>query len=405
MNRRIIIFVIYTFCFSHFSLSQSFIKLSGRAIDAESQEPLAFATVSIPGTSMGVVTNSVGEFEFSFPDGHKDDSLHFSMVGYEAKSWSIREVLKSKKAKFSLKNRIILLDEVVVSTDELDAEEVLTRALQNVKNNYPVKPFEFDVFYRDFKIENSKCVSIFESAATIYDRGYTKESREKVTLNHVRKSLSTQFKFRGFRITNSMREMLYLNDVRHGARALKWKKNNYTLSIEGYESLDDRLVYKIKAVNDWKFYFYVDIENYAIRKVELDYVWEDGVAENTWTNGDTIRHQQRWAKEILEFQEIEGTLYPKYHNFHCYGKAFDTRSDSLLFDYELFTEYMVNEINRHPEVKPNKKSLMDSNEIIENQESHYDPEFWENYNAVKLNPRRRLLLEELEESNLLGKQL
>ncbi|MFY0625289.1 MAG: carboxypeptidase-like regulatory domain-containing protein [Reichenbachiella sp.] len=396
--------IVLSYCMPQLAKAQKSIKIKGNVIDIDSGLPLAFATISISGSHAGVVTNSSGAFEFSFPKKYQDDSIKISTVGYYVLIIPVKDVLKENQLQFALKNQIIVLEEVVVTNKEISAEEILKLAIKNIKNNYPNGPFELKLFYRDYKIEDGKCVSLFEAAATVYDKGYPRQSPEKVTLNHVRKSLTGEFKYHGFMIMNTMRELLRMNDVRYVSRALKWKKNNYAISIEGYESIGDRLVYKIKALNDWKFYFYVDIENYAIRKMELDYVWLDGVAENKWSCGDTIKHEQRWAKEILEFQEVDGKLYPRYHNFNSSGMDYDLHSGDFLFEHEIFQEYLVNEVNTNPTVKPEKNSLLDPHEIIENQESNYDRDFWENYNIVKLNPTRRQLLEELEENQLMGKQ-
>jgi len=65
-----------------------------------------------------------------------------------------------------------MLSEVVVTNNELNAWQILELALDNLKVNYPTNPFEFKAFYRDYKLENDKCISIFEAAISAYYKGY-----------------------------------------------------------------------------------------------------------------------------------------------------------------------------------------------------------------------------------------
>ena len=63
---------------SFLSLSQERI-IKGKVLDAQTKEPLAFATVSIKGGTSGVVSNFFGEFELSLESPDLSDSLLISM--------------------------------------------------------------------------------------------------------------------------------------------------------------------------------------------------------------------------------------------------------------------------------------------------------------------------------------
>lgn len=384
------------------SYSQDFITISGKIIDAETQEPLAFSTISVLEKPIGVVANEEGSFEFTFSEELQRDSLVISMMGYASEKYLLQTLTNKKDLLIKLVSKVVMLDEVVVTDKPLTAEDILDLVRQNIKNNYPINPFEFEAFYRDYKIENDKCVGLFEAAVSVYDKKYSKVVnrdvlKEKVTLNQVRKSLTTSYQTHAFKRINIMKELLRLNDVRYQSRALD-KKRKYKRELDGYKIIDDRLMYRIKAVEDWTFYIYVDVATYAVPKIEMDFVWKDNVAENEWTLGDTIRYQQRSAKEILEFQLIDGRYYPKYHSFRTVLHAFDFNSDSLLFMSDLLQEYMVTDIDFSPEEKPEKDNLMDPHEMLEKQETIYDPEFWKHYNILKMHPRDEQLVRGLEKN-------
>jgi len=394
---------------SGFAVSaQETVTISGKLIDLETKEPLSFSTLNIQNTPKGVVANEEGAFDFTISKTYLTDSIVFSMAGYQSEKIMAQRFEENKIHEIGLISKEVVLAEVVVTNKELTAWDILDLALKNVKHSYAVKPFEFEAFYRDYKIEDDQCVGLFEAAITVYDKGYSKVAnkyhlKEKVKLDQVRKSLSANYQTHAFKRVNVIKEILRLNDVRYQTRGLN-KKRDYEYSFAGYEVINDRLMHKIRAFEDWEFHIYVDVITYAIPKIEMNFEWEDGVAENEWTLGDTVRYQQRKAKTLLEFQMIDGLYYPKYQSFSSYLLAYDAETDELLFDSNLLQEYMVTDIDFNPEEKPEKKDRMDPYEMIENQTFTYDPEFWKNYNIIKLHPRDEKLIQGLEDQMKLEEQ-
>lgn len=385
------------------SRAQDYITISGRIIDVETKEPLSFSTISIQNTPIGVVANDTGEFEFSFPRKHLVDTIVFSMAGYQSEKVLAQSFSNQKEIKIELVSEAVVLSEVVVTNKELTAWEILELAKKNIKNNYPTRPFEFKAFYRDYKQENEKCVSIFEAAMSVYDKGYSKVAdrhvlKEKVVLEQVRKSLSVAYQTHAFKRVNILKEILTLNDVRYHSRALSKKgTKTYQYEIQGFEIINDRLMYKIQAKDDRKYFIYVDVANYTIPRIEMDFKWIEGVDENTWVLGDTVRYNQTDATMLMDFQSIDGLYYPRYCSFSSNLDAFDAATDKPLFTSYLKQEYLVTDIDFNPEEKPNKPERMDPYLMIEQQASTYDPEFWKNYNIIKLNPRDEKLIKGLEE--------
>lgn len=390
--------------------SQDFVTISGQIIDVETQAPLPFATVNIQNTPIGVVANESGAFEFSFSIKHLADTIVFSTTGYQSEKMLVQKLQSRETIKIELIAQAIVLAEVVVTNKDLKAWEILELALKNIKKNYPTTPFEFDAFYRDYKIENEKCISIFEAAISAYDKGYSKEGnkyafKEKVVLEQVRKSLSVKYQTHSFKRLNVMRELLKLNDVRYQTRALRKKAlKKFEYSISGYAIVNDRLMYKISAKDDWEYFIYVDVVTYAIPKIEMNFEFVKGVDENTWVLGDTIRYNQTAAKMLLEFQMIDRLYYPKYCGFEANLEAFDAHSDEQLFTSFIRQEYMVTDIDFNPEEKPQKDERMDPYSTIESQESTYDPAFWKNYNIIKLHPRDKELIQGLEDQMAIADQ-
>lgn len=385
------------------AFGQEFVTISGKIVDLETKLPLAFSTVHIQNTPKGVVTNEDGAFDFTFSKEHLSDTIKFSMTGYQSEKMLVQSLATEHTNVIELVAKEVVLAEVVVTNKELTAWDILELAKNSIKKNYPTDPFEFEAFYRDYKIENDECVGIFEAACSVYDKGYANVTnknalKEKVVLKQVRKSHAVKFQTTSFKRLNVLKELLGLNDVRYQSRALNKKGlKRYEYEIDGYEIINDRLMYKINAVADWTFHIYVDVVTYAIPRIEMNYQWIKDIAENEWTLGDTIRYRQTNAKEILEFQMLNDRYYPKYHSFRFSSEAFDLGDDSLLFTSELLQECLVTDINLSPEDRPRREERMDPYLMIEQQGYQYDPAFWENYNIIKLHPRDKRLIQGLEE--------
>lgn len=382
------------------SFAQEYTTISGNVLDLETKEALSFATINIQNKPIGVVANDEGEFEFSFLKKYLSDTIVFSMAGYQTEKALAQSLANQDKVEMELASKAVLLSEVVITDKALTPWDILQLAISNIRNNYPTKPYEFKAFYRDYKQENQECKSIFEAAISVFDHGYSKVAnkhsfKEKVVLEQVRKSLAVEYQSHVFKRFNIMKELLKLNDVRYQSRALD-KRNDYNYEHGGYVTINDRLMHKIMAEDDWVYSIYVDVATYAISRIEMDFKWEDGVAENEWIR-DTIKYQQRSAQQMLEFQLIDGIYYPKYGSFTTNTMAFDPNTDELLFTFYLLQEYMVTDIDFDPEVKPKKSDRMNPELAIEKQEFTYDPEFWEHYNIIKFHPRNEELIKGLEE--------
>ncbi|HNP07527.1 MAG TPA: carboxypeptidase-like regulatory domain-containing protein, partial [Cyclobacteriaceae bacterium] len=146
------------------------LTISAKVVDRETKEPLPFASVGLKNKPIGTITNLQGEFDFHIPIEFRNDVLVINMLGYlpyEDPAWTVTnnvttiEMVKSTQ----------FLDEVIVS-DSLRGGEILSIALGRIAQNYPMKPFLLDGFYRDIKEVGGTYVSLLEAAVKIFDEDY-----------------------------------------------------------------------------------------------------------------------------------------------------------------------------------------------------------------------------------------
>ncbi len=114
MKNLFIIFVLSIGTFSQVNAqNDENLKISGVVLDAESMEPVSFASILIRDSSMGTIADNSGYFSFFAQPG---DSITFRSVGYQERLFVIPASLTRKS--YSLIELMIkedlLLDEIVV---------------------------------------------------------------------------------------------------------------------------------------------------------------------------------------------------------------------------------------------------------------------------------------------------
>jgi hypothetical protein len=94
--------------------------ISGRIFDLQTNQPLAFVNVGIPGENTGTVSGRDGTFKIACKVGKAGDSLKFSMVGYSPQSFSVREMHKqSAPIAVGLSEYRTVLQDVIVTGKRL----------------------------------------------------------------------------------------------------------------------------------------------------------------------------------------------------------------------------------------------------------------------------------------------
>ena len=102
---------------THFSYAQ---KIEATVIDAQSREPIAYASVGVVERTLGTLADTVGHFSLDVPMELDGDSLRISCVGYVELTMSVADARKSKE--FALETVEYPLPEVEVMPIETKAK-------------------------------------------------------------------------------------------------------------------------------------------------------------------------------------------------------------------------------------------------------------------------------------------
>jgi hypothetical protein len=98
---------------------------SGKVLDAKTAETLPFVSIGIPGKSVGTVAQLDGSFNITISDIYNNDSIRFSIIGYEAKKMLVSEfkaLATAQKAVIKLQPQDEILSEVMIRPRDMKSK-------------------------------------------------------------------------------------------------------------------------------------------------------------------------------------------------------------------------------------------------------------------------------------------
>ena len=120
--------------------------LTGRVTDAQTGDPVPFASVAIKGTTVGTSTNFEGFYNLKTTQ--KGDSLSVGSMGYRARSKAIAAGVFSQNLDFQLESAGFKLQEVKIYAGENPAYPILRKVVRQKKFNNPARlsAYEYDSY-------------------------------------------------------------------------------------------------------------------------------------------------------------------------------------------------------------------------------------------------------------------
>src|SRR6188472_929061 len=168
------ILLLFTFVLTINSYAQeTFTSIKGKLLDETSKQPIPYASIYIKGKAIGTTTNEEGRFLFHVPSGFANDTLIISVIGYDHFKSTVRGMTEKENV-IALKQSVTLLNAVTISASkkELTGKDIVKKAVARIPENYPMKPFVIEGFFRDLQRENDKAVELLEAALRFQYKDY-----------------------------------------------------------------------------------------------------------------------------------------------------------------------------------------------------------------------------------------
>jgi erythromycin esterase-like protein len=360
-----------------------------RVIDKNTKVGVAYASVSLLGTSKGVACNSVGEFAFNWKSSPAD-KLIISSIGYVSDTLSILEFRKNKE--FQLTPKAYELEALEVRAKTLSAKEILKKAEKNILSNYYQLPHQQEFFFR-VKEYHDDSVTFNEEAATIVfnQDGY------KPSSNIHRKLKGEILQFRN---TTQNQEkdlwsgvgslwLIFTHDVVLNKDNVLHRPAYYDLSLTGKTILENRLVYEITfdckrpgafttgfgypGPLSAKGKIFVDVANFAVLKFEI-LIYRKPYSSRKYPH---LRYDLYGHQLIQTYKQHNGRYFLNYSKQVSFYKLLNSKT-AKHFNYAHIKELLSTEIALGEKDISKKVNLTNikSAKLIE------DSTFWENHNWV-----------------------
>ena len=375
--------------------------VTGKVFDQQSNQPLAFASVSIVGKPVGTVTNAAGEFDFYISEVYKNDSLVISHVGYKSFRDKI-DRLPTGSLSVGLKAISVLLREIIIREKDLTGKEIVAKAVKNLTLNNSTKPFCLQGFFRQIEEENGKYVLLAEAAVDLYDKNFDgrpkKDLQESVDVTEMRRSLRYGSQSKRDNIGIPLTDLIENNDVRYNRGMLD---SANTFSLDTITVYNDKLVYGVSMSRGTDSgVLYIDMETFGFLRITMERKSRDK-GKNYYDERNTKSGRQRrvWFKFSVEFDSYDNKLYPRRMHESELNEIYDPAGKLKLSSVETL-EYIVTNIIPGRENQAAKK--LKYGMMIKPTEYH--EEFWKNYNVLKLTPLDEKLIQDLEKEISLQEQ-
>jgi hypothetical protein len=123
-----------------------FMTLRGKIIDAQSGQPIPFASIQLKGSGTGTASNALGEFIFKIREKHAADTLLVSCIGYKTMVYPLRQS-GTRVINLRLETATVVLKEVTVNPKS--GFDILKEAFAKVPENYDTSDVQLTAFYQE----------------------------------------------------------------------------------------------------------------------------------------------------------------------------------------------------------------------------------------------------------------
>ena len=106
---RLKLLLVLFLSFGCYVLTNAQVTLSGTLLDAERKQPLPYVNIGIKARNIGTTSRTDGSFSIRIPAENGQDTLTFSLVGYEELNLPISSINEAEQHTYLLMQKVTLL--------------------------------------------------------------------------------------------------------------------------------------------------------------------------------------------------------------------------------------------------------------------------------------------------------
>ena len=362
----------------------------GSVQDASGGKPLAYVSVTIPGTNYATVTNQDGTFVI------KSDVLPrfvtFSLLGYKVLT---APADREQQMRVRLTRGEFTLDPARVITG--DPLTLLREAIYKIQDNCPSEPELFECFYRETAQKRQRFIYVSEAVTKMYKSSFRSLfGRDRIAVEKSRLLTSPRRSDTlAVKVVGGPTQAVDLDIVKSRSVILNEEDlENYQLEMADPVMIDDRRQFVIKLtptlVSDYAQQHglvYIDQETMAFTRIEL---WLDMSDPDKATRvmlvhkPADIRFRPKEMSLLLNYKREGDKSRLSYvrtlFRFNC-----DARRRIWNTEFTAIAEMVVTNRFTGEAVVPidRTESFRSSESLADKTQVYADPDFWKDYNIIE----------------------
>jgi hypothetical protein len=371
-------------------------SISGVVKDKRTKKKMEYVSISVPGTNIGTVTNTDGEFTIKVKDGVRAKTIEISHIGY------INYILPIEGR--NMNNVTILLtanenklSEIVVHPT--NPRELVKVAIQKIEDNYSLNPNLLTGFYRETVKKGRNYINISEAVIDIYKSSYKEDTRkDKVQIFKGRKLISPKpGDTLAIKLLGGPTLAVYLDVVKNTDDILLDAEtlDHYAYTMEESVMINERLHYVIGFTPiltlPYALYhgkYYIDKQTLTFSRAEFSLNMDD---RNKATQAILIKKPAKLhfkPEEIsflVTYRQQEGRSYLNYiRNYIRFKCDWKKRFFFFSTNYEVVSEMVVTDRKEKDITNiPNKLAFKQNQSLSDKVSDFSDKNFWEDFNIIE----------------------
>jgi hypothetical protein len=368
------------------------ILISGRVTDAESAEPLPYATVGISHRGRGTVTNLNGDFILRLDNQYIDDTLSISYVGYVNRLIPVRS-LPGNILTISMERDYIPIPEIIIRAQ--DPHLIIRKILSSVASNYGTTPALLTGFYREGVYRRKEPQIYSEAVVQIYKSPYARSLQNdqmkvlrsrKIENLEVKDTLAVRLKA-GLSATLTLDVMKNMFDFLDPASF-----NYYDYHLTDIVTIDDQSAFVISFRQREDITeplmegdIYINVDNYALvlADFEINPLFIDQTATSYISR---LPRAYSMRPEYVRYRTRYRNVNGRYYLSHVRGDlGFLARGRKRIFNsrFNIFFEMAVTDHRTTDVARFDHDEVAPAYSVFSNTITGYDAGFWKGFDFLK----------------------
>jgi hypothetical protein len=378
--------------YNSISAQNTFVTINGLLKDSKSGEKITYATIAVPGTGIGTVSNSDGEFLLKVDASLHAEYFEVSHLSYATAKFKISEAA-GKETTFYLDLLPVQLKEINIVPE--DARAIVQRAFKRIRINYSDVPNMMTGFYRESVMQRRDYLSISEAVVDIYKAPYSRAENDQVKIykgrksSNIKKADTLMVQLQGGPNVLMLLDIVKNDDLSIGLDNL----DNYRFEFGSVVNIDDKpnwvINFSPNIVREDPLYFgklYISQDSLAITRAEFSLDLSDpDKASQAFVQKKPIGmvFMPVSTSYLVIYKEEKHKYYLNYVRvdlkFRC-----DWKRRLFKNNYTLMSELAITGRSEDNIVKFPNQDIFRSNMILsEKVQDFYDINFWGEHNIIE----------------------